>query len=122
MERYQQLREADIDAGLNDILSRIVTEREPLIRELALCESRRGEQPTAADLELNELRAAADRMLGTLFGARISGRRIVHSETEWRERLNRVRDLDWKSVESDLLQRLIADGRRARQRLSMFDD
>ena len=122
LQRYKTLLEADVDPRLSAVLKRLVALREPLIEELARREAARNEQPTAAEVEINEIRAAVDRVLGGLFGAQVSGRRIAHSEAEWLERLQQVEGLDWEPQERDLLERLQADAEQALSRLSVFDD
>ena len=120
--RYEKLLQADIDPTLGAVLARIAQARRPLIKELAACEKSRGRPPRVGDREINELRAIADRLIGSLFGSQASGQRVIAAENAWLERLGNAQDLDWHEHEEALLQQLKTDAATARDRLAQFAD
>ena len=120
--RYDELLQADIDATLGTALSQITENRRPLIEQLAACEKARGSSPRAVDREINELWAAADRIIGSLFGAPAFGQRVIGAEKAWIGRLGDAENLDWDDREQALLHRLKNDAASALDRLAPFED
>jgi hypothetical protein len=119
LQRYQQLVASDIDEALGSALGEILARRRPLLDALAAREAARNDKPKAADQEVNELRAIADRLLGALFGPELPVRRVVKAEAAWQARLRSAQssELNWSAAERDLLDELEADARAAREAL-----
>jgi hypothetical protein len=122
LHRYEALLEIDLDPSLQDVLSGIRGNRSSLVEELAAAVATRGDQPKAADQEINEMRSLIDRLLGIQFGTESIGRRVMQTEQEWASHLDRAMDLQWRDQELDLLHRLKADVATTMDRLSALVD
>jgi hypothetical protein len=109
LHRYNTLLQADLDPQLRTILQRVLNTRQPLIDMLADYEKARGDQPKAADQEINDLRAMADRLLGFQFGPQAVVGRIIQSEKLWGEHLHEAKELNWLQHEEKLLAKLQAE-------------
>ncbi len=118
LHRYAVLIDAEIDSALVGVLQAIETARRPVLDELARCERARGEPPKAADQEINELRSAADRLLGYLFGPQAPAQRVLDAEQAWADRLDKAGELSWRPREAAVLERLVMDSRQAREWLA----
>jgi hypothetical protein len=121
LQRYEQLLEADLGDPLDRALRHLLAGRRPLIDALAQCEAARGDLPKAPDQEINDFRAAADRVLGALFGPQIPAGLVLEAEAAWRERLRAAQALNWAQSERELLAALTADAGDAQRTLQLLE-
>lgn len=115
--RYRALAEADIDPALRAVLGAAVARRAPLVDELGDRARERGENPEAADLELNQYRSVADRLGAWAVGDRFPLNRVADAEQAWQARVRALQGLDWRPQEKDLIGRLLGDSDRLLERL-----
>lgn len=118
--RYRELREADFDSGLRQILETIVEQRKPLVARLAGRAQARNDQPKAPDTESYELNAVIDRVVQYLGGSDRPALRLLDNEIAWRGTLRSYRALQWDSEEQALITDLIADVESAIDELNAY--
>ena len=109
--RYRSLSEGDVDERLGALLADVAERRQVLVDELAECARERGDEPTAADLELNQYRALGDRLTAWALGQELSLERIADAEQAWLERLHEIESLAWRPSEQGVIARLLQDAR-----------
>lgn len=103
--RYRKL----LDAGagrVSQFLQVVIDKRGRLLDRVAAAEVARGDLPTAADREINEVRTLGDRVFKALLGENTLHNRLTQSEQEWQAMIRDAQGLEWADGEKTLLQAL----------------
>lgn len=121
LARYRELLD-DVPHRVTPFLQAVVERRSELVERIAAAEAARADLPSAADLEINELRAMGDRVLAAMFGEATLYQRIRRAEQEWGALLGEATDLDWRGDERELLADLQSESRESLQLLKALKE